>query len=497
LEEYGNCVNTKEGLLKKFKINSFNLSLCSMNNFHFSKIIAGVWPTLAKETVLSKVINMVDVFRISLSGGFDDNNKKYIDTIMKLDNSKTILLETRGSDIRVKNVVDIKVKAKQNIEIDYSEYAQEHDKKIFVDAPFLKDLNVGQQIEFQQSGVVMKIKSSKEDLIICEVIEWWLIIQFDRVFFHKYNLELPFLGERDKHDILRWLEYGVHIMAASMTKSRDDIIELKDFLKSKNATNMKVLAKIETEEALENIDEILDISDGLIFVFEKIEKAMKSMKLHEETLIKKCKSIGKPVIVTFVGKIEKNKYQLINDIQLRKFSNLAADAYMLDTLLQEDDPLTVITQLYDTLNNIELQIPKDDILRFYANNEYMVRDYIIYNAHRTTQEVDVRAMVLYTENWYSAGRLSSLKPRVPIIAFTKNDENYRYLNILRGVRGYKISQSFSYENLKRIGKEMIRIIFKGNISLDDKIIIVQANELTNDEKTGMINGLELYKFKNI
>lgn len=66
-----------------------------MNNFHFAKIIAGVGPTLAKETVLSKVINMVDIFRISLSGGFDDNHKKYIDTIMKLDNSKTILMETR------------------------------------------------------------------------------------------------------------------------------------------------------------------------------------------------------------------------------------------------------------------------------------------------------------------------------------------------------------------------------------------------------------------
>ncbi len=55
--------------------------------------------------------------------------------------------------------------------------------------------------------------------------------------------------------------------------------------------------------------------------------------------------------------------------------------------------------------------------------------------------------------------------------------------MLRGVRGYKISQSFSYENLKRIGKEMIRIIFKGNISLDDKIIIVQANESISDEKS--------------
>ena len=468
-----------------------------MNNFHFSKIIAGVGPTLAKETVLSKVINMVDVFRISLSGGFDDNNKKYIDTIMKLDNSKTIMMETRGSDIRVKNVMDIKVKARQTIEIEYSEYAQEHDKRIFVDAPFLRELKVGQLIKFQQSGVVIKIKSNKENATMCEVIEWGWIIQFDRIFFHNYDLDLPFLGERDKHDILRWLEYGVHVMAPSLVKTRDDIIELKDFLKTKNAGNMKILAKIETEEALENIDDLLDISDGLIFVFEKIEKAMKALKLNEEILVKKCKVLGKPAIVTFVGKFEKNKYQLINETQLKKFSNMAADGYMLDTLLQENDPLTMITQLSDTLDTLELKIAAQEPTKFYANNEYMVRDYIIYNAHRATQEVDVRAIVLYTENGYSAGRLSSLKPRVPIIAFTKSDENYRYLNMLRGVRGYKISQSFSYENLKRIGKEMIRIIFKGNISLDDKIIIVQANESITDERSGMINGLELYKFKNI
>ena len=170
---------------------------------------------------------------------------------------------------------------------------------------------------------------------------------------------------------------------------------------------------------------------------------------------------------------------------------------MLDTLLQEDDPLTVITHLSDSLDKLESKIKPIEATRFYVNNENMVRDYIIYNAHRTTQEVDVRAMVLYTENGYSAARLSSLKPTLPIIAFTKSDRNYRYLNMLRGVRGYKISQSFSYENLKRIGKEMIRIIFKGNISLDDKIIIVQANESITDEKTSMINGLELYKFKNI
>src|SRR3989338_9190253 len=136
-------------------------------------------------------------------------------------------------------------------------------------------------------------------------------------------------------------------MSPSMVKTPEDLIELKQFLKSKNADKMKIITKIETSEALENIDELLEISDGLIFVFEKIEKAMKALKLNEEILIKKCKVAGKPVIVTFVGKFEKNKYQLINETWLKKFANMTVDAYMLDTLLKEESPLTVITQLSD------------------------------------------------------------------------------------------------------------------------------------------------------
>ncbi|MEI7920121.1 MAG: pyruvate kinase [bacterium] len=126
------------------------------------------------------------------------------------------------------------------------------------------------------------------------------MIQFDRVFFQNYDLKLPFLSDRDKKDILWGLEYGVHIMAPSVVKTSEDIIELKQFLTSKNAEKMKILAKIETEEALDNIDTILDISDGAIFVFEKIEKAMKARKLTEHMLVQKCKVIGKPAIVTFV-----------------------------------------------------------------------------------------------------------------------------------------------------------------------------------------------------
>lgn len=480
-------------------VDFFNLLLyICMNNFHFAKIIAGVGPTLAKETVLSKIINMVDAFRITPSQWFDDNNKKYIDTIMKLDNSKTIMLEMRWLDLRVKNVLNVKAKEGNVIAVEYSEYAQEHNKKIFIDAPFLRELPKGNKIKFEQSGVVLKVKEITPEAINCEIVKGGEIIQFDRVLFDRYDFDIPFMTEKDKKDILWWLEYGVNMIVASMVKTRADVIEMQDFLISQNSHKMKIFAKIETEEALKNIDDIIESSDGVILCFDKISEAMKAKKIDERALIKKCKNVWKPVMATFVGMRSSGNYKMINESAVKRFCALAVDGYMIDTMIREEDPLEIVTELFEMLEKHELKLEDNKLDRFYEDDgDAEVRDYIIYNGYRLTREISVRAMVSYTDNWSTIGRLSSLAPMVPVIAFTKIDETYRYLNLLWGVRGYKISQSFSYENLKRIWKEMIRIMFKGNISLDDKIVIVQANESIKDERTDMINGLELYKFKNI
>lgn len=468
-----------------------------MWNFHYAKIVASVWPTLAKETVLSKIINMVDVFKISLSGWFDDNNKKYIDTIMKLDNSKTIMLETKWNDVRVKNVLDLTLKDKSTVVMDYSEYAQEHDKKIFVDAPFLLSLSVGQVIKFQQSNITLKVKSKKEQDLVCDVVKWWKLLQFDKVLFENYSFDVHSLSDKDKKDIERWLEYGIHVLSCSMVSSKQDILDLRHFLVSKNADKMKIFAKIETKESIDNFDEILDASDGIILYPDFIADALAKKKTSIEKLIKKAKQIGKPVICTFSLNFVKTKCKLINEAQIDEFSRVWVDAYMLETILVEDEALDLITILSDTIDKYELKFDYPQEKPFYRDDDFMIRDYILFNAYRIIWEVWIKAIVSYTENGYATARLSSLNPKVPLIAFTKFDETYRYLNMLRGVKWYKISQTFNYENLKRVGKEMIRIIFKWNISLDDKIVIVQANEMVKTEKSWMINWVELYKFKNI
>ena len=114
--------------MTKLKVVLFNYICVGMNNFRFTKIVASVSPILAKETVLSKIINMVDAFTLTLSRGFDDNNKKYIDTLMKLDNSKTVILETKWNEVRIKNIGNFVVKEWQKVVVEYSEYTQENEK---------------------------------------------------------------------------------------------------------------------------------------------------------------------------------------------------------------------------------------------------------------------------------------------------------------------------------------------------------------------------------
>ena len=501
-----------------------------MNNFRFTKIIAGVSPTLAKETVLSKVINMVDAFRITLSKGYDDNNKKYIDTLMKLDNSKTVILETKGNDVRIKNTGDLTVKKGETWTAEYSEYAQEGSAKIYIDYPDLGELKEGTILECKQSNVSLKIKSTKDDTAEVEVLDAGKgkIIQYDRILFEGLNeIDEEELSERDKKDILWGLEYGSHVLGVSCASSAEHIKSAREFLENNNAKEMKVFAKIETITWMKNLDEIIEAADGIIFAIDAFPSLKKENIIET---IRKIKQKGKPVLITKVitltvstggSEVELEDYvrlkyklntpSLITKVttcygkdfeesfwkEIQEYSKEAVDGIMLETFLVEEEVFEAIEKTWNLLSDVENKLNEKALERFEKEGDFEVRDYIIYNAFRSGTELWVKTAICFTDNGYTASRFASLAPRIPVITFTQSKETYRYLSLVWWVKGYKISQSFNYENLKKIGKEMVRMIFKWNISLDDKILILQANETIDNDKGDMINGIELYNFKNI
>ncbi len=469
-----------------------------MNNFRFTKIVASVSPILAKETVLSKIVNMVDAFTLTLSRGFDDNNKKYIDTLMKLDNSKTVILETKWNEVRIKNIGNFAIKVWQKVVVEYSEYTQENEKKIYVDYPDMELISIWSEIKFVQSWVVLKVeKHVSSDSVECSVIETKEkhIFQYDRCLLEHNEEPIETILERDEKDILWWLEYGVHVISISACYSAEHIQAAKTFLDEKNNWEMKVFAKIETRKWLDNLQEIVEVSDGIILVADFIAPLLTKEETLDD-LVQYIRWKWVPVLINYACRNSQNEYPLNQEEQISHWCEQCVDWVCLEPMIIEDEVFDSIEKLETLLWKYELKYEPKNPARF-DEKDFEIRDYIIFNAYRVTQELDVRAIVCFTENGYTAARIASLNPAVPIITFTKSTNTYRFLNLVRWLKWYKISQSFNYENLKRIWKEMIRIIFKWNISLDDKVLIVQSNELSDNVKSDMINGIELYQFKNI
>lgn len=468
-----------------------------MYNFHYPKIIASVWSALAKETVLSKVMNFVDGFTINLSHGFDDKQKKYIDTILKLDNSKTIMLETKWWGISVKNVSDLILKEGETIVVDFSEYLEEESSILYIDYPRLHDVSLWAYLTFANSDLMLCVREhSSTGWLLCSIDHEGVVSSGKSVFFKWYDPHLSFLNQKDKKDIQRWLQWGIHIMVWSSVSSVSDLQEISAYLQEQRSENKKIFAKIETQDALVNFDSIVSYADGIIVVRSELQRYISDDDIRR--LVVSVKERGKPVFVTIhfdadLGADMSKAKNILSD-----FVSIGIDGYMLwEESAQKEEPMEAIDKLYDSLLSL---VPDEKVMPikpFYQDSDQDVIDYILYNVYRVLEDLSIRAIVCYTTTWYSAARLASFRPTMPVIAFTKDDDTYRYINLLWWVKWYKISQWFDYDNLKKVGKEMIRMMFKGSISLDEKILIVQVNEHNGWDASMMMNGIELYRFKDI
>lgn len=306
---------------------------------------------------------------------------------------------------------------------------------------------------------------------------------------------------------MRGLQVGVNILVVSYVKSPENILELREFLYQHNGKDVKVIVKLETKDALDNLENIIIASDGLSLVKGSLEELGAKKSLTEEKVIAMCNKLGKPFILAanFVKKLKTGKNAVAHQStyeSIQDYLQSGVDSFMLgyETAFGEE-PIDDITGLYNAIlkyqSSVESMVTMADIQ---INEEKEITDYLIYNAYRTSKELDIKAIICFTHNGYSVSRLSTLKPNIPVIAFTKIDDTYKYLNVLRAVKGYKISNSFDYAHVKKIGKEIIRIIFKGNISLDDKILIMHAHDAGESVDTiddGIMNGIEIYRFKDI
>lgn len=466
----------------------------SFAQYHYGKVGTSIIPAISKETIISKMINFVDFFKINLSHGYDDSKKKYIDTINKLDNSKTIMIEIKGAEIRTKNSQSLQVKKWQELTVDFSEYFEDQDGTLFIDYLYINDMVVDTIISFEECAVVLKVLEVIDQKAQCKVINGWSIISNKIVNFENYVPKLDFVTERDKKDINRWLQVWINFFILSYVKNEDNIKEVKKFVKDTTDKDIIAYCKIDTMDGINNMENIIKTADGVFIDLEMLTELDNSIK--PKHILKLASYYGKPVIMSidYTNLSDKNFQKTIYE-----YVRLGVASFLISSgELSGDEIVENLMSVHDVLAQIsrDISVTSTQSDMYMSTDDYLT-DYIIYTSYQIYQDLSARAIICYTDDWAIASKLASLKPNIPIIAFTKTDVTYRYLNMMRGVKSYKISSSFDYENVKKIGKEVIRVIFKGNITLDDKIIFVHASSTNTHQQNHMINGIEIYKFKEI
>ena len=476
-----------------------------MSQLKFMKIGVTVSAAIAKETVLSKLINMINVFRIDVANKpFDDVQKKYIDTILKLDDSKTIVLETKWEQITLKNISALSYQEWSQFTVEYSHIDEDSSSILFVNYSYLSEIPVWASIGFEWSDLVADVTYNYDGMITCMVKCSGTIEPKSKILFFGYKPKLSFLSEKDKKDIIWWIQSGVNLLAASAVRSSDDIIDMRNFLQHNNWEWIKIYTRLHHSDMLQELESIIKVSDGIVLNYEHIERAQWQYSM--EALILLIKKYGKPVMICL--SLEDIESEDIFKNNITTYIKRWIDLVMVEDNVTENKlPVETIQNLTNMFIDAEMSNcyePVCDRFTYIIDNHIYEANYMITLLPKIIEDIDAKVIICYTSTWVTAAKIASLKLSIPSIVFTKNDPVYRYNNLLWSVKWYRIWQTSTYSQFKQIGKEMIRMHFKGNISLDDKVIILSLLEpsshgtLSQDSSIeSMINGIEVYKFKNI
>lgn len=471
-----------------------------MSLYNYCKIVASVWPTISKETILAKILHQIDIFRLKLNTMYDDVNKRYVESIQKMDSSKTIMLDIKWPEIKIRNDHDFKVKKWDVFEIKYSEEFKDEEWTIFIDYKDISNMLIWTIFQIDWEDIKVEVIENFDWQVKGKILWTGVIWAIKEIIFENHVPQIYFLSKKDQKDILWSVNNGIRVISPANVRTTQDLKTLRSFLDENWWKGCKIISKIHTIEAIQNIDEILDFCDG-IMIDTNLGNVLpsKDIEITKDKIIRLANEKWKPIIfiTRIYDPVSKNKPSEETIKEIEKHLKKWIDAISIpDETLAVDYAMESVWDLYkvivDYQEKVHLNFEFKD-LKGTKKNEII--DYIIYNAYKISKEFDIKVIICPTETGYTPARLSALKPTIPIICFTKNNDTYRFLNCLRWVKGYKIATGFTYDNIKRIWKEIIRFMNKWDMSLDVKVLMVHST--ISETLPNMINGIEIYRFKDL
>jgi pyruvate kinase len=316
-----------------------------------------------------------------------------------------------------------------------------------------QDVQAGERILLDDGKLALEVvQTDGKKEFTAKVIHGGILSSKKGVNFPNTRISMPSLTPKDLEDLDFALSQDVDWIGLSFVRSAQDIIELKHIIATKNA-KAKVIAKIEKPEAIDDIDEIIRESDGLMVARGDlgVEVPFQKVPLIQKMLIKKCITQAKPIIVatqmmeTMINNITPTRAE-VNDVANAVLDG--ADAVMLSGETSVGKfPIEVIKTIANIVTEMEQfegiynkeELPERNQARF-------ITDSICFNACRLSQRVEANAILTMSFSGYTAYKIASQRPKSTIFVFTSNQQILTQLNLVWGVRAFYYDKQISTDH---------------------------------------------------
>ena len=412
-----------------------------------TKIVCTLGPSTDKEDVLRNLMkNGMNVARMNFSHGTHEEQKARLDMIKKLREELNLpvaaLLDTKGPEIRIGDVEGGKLELKPGQEFTLTtEEMLGTEKKVTITYKELyKDVEPGDSILIDDGLIGMEVVRIDESDIVCRVKNGGFISNHKGVNVPGVELNMPFVSPKDLADIVFAVEQDYDFIAASFTRTAEDIMEIRKILQEHGGEKIHIIAKLENKQGVKNCEDILRVADGIMIARGDmgVEIPLEEVPVIQKELIRKAMHMGKPVITAtqMLDSMMKNPrptraetsdvanaiYQGTSAIMLS--GETAAGAY----------PIEAVQTMAKIAERTEQDI---DYSREFKPRKLAeapdVTSAISHATCTTAADLKAAAIVAVSKSGRTVSRIAKYLPVCPIIGCTTDERVYRQLNLLWGV----------------------------------------------------------------
>ncbi len=426
-----------------------------------TKIVCTMGPNLfEKDLVKPLMLAGMDVARFNFSHDIHENHLKRYNEVCRLREELGLpiatMLDTKGPEIRIGTFANKRIQLQPGqlftLTTEDIEGDEERVSVTYKDLP--KDVQPGSRILIDDGLVGMTVERVTDTEVCCKVLNAGVISDRKGVNIPGAHLSMPFISQKDREDILFAIEHGFEFIAASFTRSAEDIMQIRHIMAEKNCDSIAIIAKIENMEGVENLEEILRVADGIMVARGDmgVEIPFEDVPGLQKRIIKDCVRAGKPVITATQMLDSMMKNPRPTRAEATDVANAIYDGTSAIMLSGETAAGAYPIEAVETMARIALKTEADInyVSRFATGNFNAKSDITAAISHATVtsaHDLKASAIITVTKGGGTARMISRYRPDCPIISCTTNDTVYRQLNLSWGVTPLLINEENSTDAL--------------------------------------------------